>query len=697
MNKRIVSIIQELSNLEKKIGIDDLAAKYGVSQRTVRNDIKAIDGILKDHKLMELKLEKGGQIIRDRDFHEVLHYVDDRDFYDYKLSKEERKKIAAVLLINSPGFITLLDIADHMSVSRATIITDLDGTKAYIKKGNLRVISHANKGLRVEGKESDKRIFLMKLVSVHSESEEQDAVGKQIAVDYGIKDVLGKILYEQEHRYESFLSDHSFQNILAYLIIMTNRIHQGEYIEIREKKKNSKYEMAGSILKYVGQYCHMAVTEDEILFLSELLSFGRYIKQKNSDKDPFRSQMATRQFIEQISEELGINLNRDYDFFESLSNHMESVFSAMPADYEKNPVIEKVLEENAEIMQAVNKRMSVIQKYAGREITADEIGDITVHVCAAIERKKNKEISFHVIAACHAGIGTSRLLLEKLKKHFNFQIIDIVSSHEARNLTPEQADFVISTVPLKECKIPYIIVSPLLSDADYLTIGNMIDKLRNTRNLPSRENQKKKTAKELMEKMIPVLYDKVPEEAGELAEQLGKIVFEFFKESSDFDAELYSPYLYQLLPASHIQLDVPCNSWQEAVRESAKNLLDLGCIEERYVDAMIRNIEENGPYIVLSKGFAFPHEGVDQGTRKLGMNLIRLASPINFDAEEKDPVEFVCCLSAIDHKTHLKAFFNLVNLLKREEFKEELRKSRTSEAMADVIRRYERIVLSEQI
>lgn len=134
MNKRIVSIIQELSNLEKKIDIADLAAKYEVSQRTVRNDINAINDILKDHKLIELKLEKGGQIIRDRSFHEILYYVDEKDFYDYKLSKEERKKIAAVLLINSPGFITLLDIAEHMSVSRATVIGDLDGIKAYIKR-----------------------------------------------------------------------------------------------------------------------------------------------------------------------------------------------------------------------------------------------------------------------------------------------------------------------------------------------------------------------------------------------------------------------------------------------------------------------------------------------------------------------------------------------------------------------------------
>ena len=118
--------------------------------------------------------------------------------------------------------------------------------------------------------------------------------------------------------------------------------------------------MAADILKYVEQYCQIIITEDEIFFLSELLSFGRYIKQKLSDKDSFRTQMVTRQFIEQLSEELGINLNRDYHFFESLSNHMESIFSTIPADYEKNPVIEKVLEENTAVMEAVSKKKSDI-------------------------------------------------------------------------------------------------------------------------------------------------------------------------------------------------------------------------------------------------------------------------------------------------------------------------------------------------
>lgn len=316
------------------------------------------------------------------------------------------------------------------------------------------------------------------------------------------------------------------------------------------------------------------------------------------------------------------------------------------------------------------------------------MGYIAVHVCAALERKKNKEIAFHVIVACHAGIGTSQLLLEKLKKHFNFQIVDVISSHEAANLTPERADFVISTVKLKDCKLDYVVVSPLLTDEDYIRVGNKIDTVRNSRHLPSRVNDKERTAKGLLKQLKPIVYDAVPEQAPELLKQIRRVVRAYFEQSAEADGEIFAPYLHHLLPASHIQLDVECADWRDAIRKASAQLLELGYIEERYVDAMIANIEENGPYVILSPGFAVPHEGVEMGAIKVGMNLIRLKTPVVFD-EEEEPVDLICVLSAIDHKLHLKAFFNLVNMLKTDGFKTALRACQTPEEAAGVIERYE--------
>lgn len=693
MNKRTVSIIQELGNVERKMTIKGLAESFGVSQRTIRNDLNTINDALREKNLQEVTLKRGGIIVREADFPEVLNFVMQDDFYQYKLSKEERKRLAAVLLVSSSEYITLSAIADSLFVSRATIIADLDSIKNLIRKNNLEVISHPNKGLRVDGKESAKRLFIMNMSGRQVDGIAEGMVEQHISVQAGNRIVIQKILGEQEHIHKSFFTDESFEQILLYLGIMVNRNLQGEFIESQGHQNDGKYRMAQDVLRYISQYCHLNTTEDEVSFLSGMLSKARYLKEKKANNDVIKIQLITRQFIEAVSEEIGIKLNDDYDFFESLSNHLQSVFSDTEPMYQDNPIITEVLEDNPRVLEAVKKQIDIILKHMTRQMTEIEAGYIAVHICAALERKKNREIAFHVIVACHAGIGTSHLLLEKLKKHFNFQIVDIVSSHEAARLQKGVADFVISTIPLKGCALDYVVVSPLLSDEDYLRVGNKIDTLRNSRKLPSRVEEKEVSAKGLIERLRPIVYEEVPEQAQILMKRIRREIRSYMNQSVEADAEIFSPYLHHLLPASHIQIDVECKDWKDAIRKSAQKLLASGYIEERYIDAMIHNVEENGPYIVLSPGFAMPHEGLEAGSIKVGMNLIRLKNPVPFGENEFDPVEFVCCLSAVDHKTHLKAFFNLINMLQKGEIKEQLHSCQSAEEAALIIEKYEYDIL----
>ena len=690
MNKRTVGIIQKLYEADGDISLSSLAEEFQVSLRTIRNDLNAISDLLKENALSPLTLEKGGKVVCAEDFPEILKCIETPDYYSYKLSREERVEIAAKMLIQTSGYLTLSDIAEHLVVSRATVINDLDEIKSFLRKGSLKVLSHSNKGLRVEGKESDKRIFLLRLEL--AARQRKNAAQKQEDENEAI---LRKLLIEQEHVHKSFLTDDSFWKILLYLKIMIQRNRQGEYAEVRKKNPNSKKEMAADILKYTGQYCHLITTEDEIQLLSELLVMAYYMKQEQKDANAVKIQLAARKFIEQISEELRTNLNHDFAFFENLSAHLEAM-SERRGEEEENPVVRELLEENPSVCDAVKKELSVLEQSMERILGETEAEYVAVHVCAALERKKNREISFHVILACHAGIGTSRLLKERLRKHFNFQIVDVVSAHEAAELEEGQADFIISTVPLKNCKIQWVQVSPLLSDSDYIRVGNMADALRDKRNLPGREEtvpeekvSGKATVSGLMEKIAPIVYEMVPEEAGELLEKIRAAAGEYLGQPEEKDVEAYAPALFQLLPATHIQLDVEADSWRAAIGKSAGPLLKNGYIEERYIDAMIHNVEENGPYFVIAEGFAVPHEASDQGCLKTGMNLIRLKTPVELDDEEKIPVEFLCCLSAKDHKMHLRAFFNLVNLLKNKEFKTALRQAKSPEEMWETIRKYE--------
>lgn len=313
MKKRTVSIIRRLSeNPDEKFTIESLAELFSVSQRTVRNDLNAINDALSDNGLDALELPSRGRIKIGDNFGELLPLVSEGDFYDYKLSKEERIEVASILLVNSAGFITLSTIAETLFVSRATVIKDLDEIKELIGRSGLNVSSHPNKGLRVDGSESAKRLFLMELGGRTG----SDAVNRQTGIQAGNRITIQKIISEQEHMHQSFLTDDSFRQILLYLGILVNRNLQGEYIEKRPHIETNKYLMAQDILKYVTQYCGIKTTEDEVQFLSEILADSKYMRQHSDQKEIIRVQLLTRQFIEHVSDELEVNLNSDYEFFE---------------------------------------------------------------------------------------------------------------------------------------------------------------------------------------------------------------------------------------------------------------------------------------------------------------------------------------------------------------------------------------------
>lgn len=686
MNKRIVEIIQFL--LKQKTTITFLSEKYHVSERTIRNDIGVINDILQKNHLQKLQLGANGKIICSDDFSNILEYLPEDDFYSYKLSKEERKWITSSLFVHATEYITLSMIAEHLSVSRATIISDLDGVKSFLKENGLTVLSYSNKGLRIEGLESDKRKLLLKIAEYEWSLSQSKSV-KLLGIQAGNIVTIQKILNEQEHAHGYFLTDVSFQRVLTYIRLMIQRNQQGEYIEKMTEHVSDKYRMAQDILKYVTQYCENTSTENEIIFLTKILDECKYIKRKVNENSMVKIQLMTRRFIEAISEEMGVHLNEDYDFYENLSNHLGSVFQNKNANLTVGAIHQEVVQKNKSVWEAVQQHKMILESGVERTLTDAEKTYIVIHICAALERKKNQDIAFHVILVCHAGIGTSQLLLARLKQHFKFRIVDIISAHEVANITADQADLLITTVELEATPIPYVKVSPLMNDEDYVRVGAKIDALRNTLQLPVREEKKEITTKAVLRQIKPILYESVPEYAPKLMEQITKKLMGYFRMvNSEEEAQMFSPSLHHLLPEMYIQTDVKADTWQEAVSASAQNLLEKRYIEEKYIQAMIDNIEENGPYILLAPWFALPHEGIDRGTMKIGMNLIRLQKPVKFD-DEGDPVSFVCCLSAVDHKTHLKALFHLVNMLQYEGFQEAMEQAKTSQDIAKVIEQYE--------
>lgn len=689
MNKRSREILSQLitkTEYSQTISIQDLAEMFKVSSRTIRYDIEQINDYLKENHLQPLNLGKQGVINTQADITKARESLSEEGFYSFKLSREERVCFSAVMMICSDDYITLSEIADQLFVSRSTIIQDLEHIKSFFRERHLYVLSHSNKGLLLEGREIDKRNLLIDMIQSENSIFKAEPIfqhltqclSKNLKIDLEDISMIEKIINEAEYIYGRFLTDQSFVQLRNYFQLSLYRLRKAHYVEYGDDK-NSKWDMAKGMIDQIQQFIVKEIPDTEIYYVASVLNRMKYIKKTTSNKEIVKMQVITRNFIEKISKDIHRNLQGDYIFYENLINHLESTFSTLGDRFAINSVVDEILQRYPEVKQATERNVYVFEEYVGRKLSEEEIAYIVVHICAAIERNKNETVRYSVVLVCNGGIGTSQLLLARLEKFFHLDVIDIIPAHDIENMNMDDVDAVISTISLEGKGIEYIQVDPLLTDEDCIRVGEKLSKIHpkvSEKETISEENQDSL-------KSLETIKDILEEDEEEIA--IGKIksvIESFFQKKEETT-------LSDLLPAQAIQIGVECSDWKGAIEASAKYLLKNGAINENYIKAMIKNVMENGPYIVVAPGFALPHEALNAGASKVGMSLIRLKTPVPFGKKEMDPIEWVCCLSAINKETHLKAMFQLVNLFYNQSFRKQIKECKTGEEIYKIIEQFE--------
>ncbi|MFI0980681.1 PTS sugar transporter subunit IIA [Streptomyces sp. NPDC021093] len=143
--------------------------------------------------------------------------------------------------------------------------------------------------------------------------------------------------------------------------------------------------------------------------------------------------------------------------------------------------------------------------------------------------------------------------------------------------------------------------------------------------------------------------------------------------------------LSDLLPSEAVRLDVLAADWKEAVRDAGELLVATGVTTADYTAEMVRNVEENGPYIVIAPGFALAHARPSPAVLRTGMSWLRLAEPVEFGHESNDPVNLVVALAAEDAAAHTAAMASLARLLSDPGTARALREAPTPRALHAVL------------
>ena len=111
---------------------EELAARFHVSTRSIRNYVQSILEFLEDQNLQPvLSVSEGGIAFTGgaEESSLLLQAAVDNNFYLYRLSPEERSHIILLTLLISDDFCNIFELSEKFNVSRTTILKDMEQVK----------------------------------------------------------------------------------------------------------------------------------------------------------------------------------------------------------------------------------------------------------------------------------------------------------------------------------------------------------------------------------------------------------------------------------------------------------------------------------------------------------------------------------------------------------------------------------------
>ncbi|WP_413474116.1 PTS sugar transporter subunit IIA, partial [Streptococcus parauberis] len=347
-----------------------------------------------------------------------------------------------------------------------------------------------------------------------------------------------------------------------------------------------------------------------------------------------------------------------------------------------------IVSSNLKIKKAILKNLYIIENNLGRKATPVEIDYIIIHVYAAMERKKRIGANFRVAVLTEQKDTEVFFLESKLSSNFSFNL-DIYSINDTIR---GDYDLILTTtnIPNKN----YLQISPFVSDEDYILIANHLNEIYR-----EKDQSNFNLDKEVVQKLYKMIEKEIDSDYEDLLTLKKHIKLKLLEQvnANENEDEIF---LHEFLTPERISLDIDVSGWKDSIYKAGQLLIDSKDISQQYLDIVIENIEQNGPYVVISEGFAFPHAEIGEYNFNTAMRLIRLKNPIYYSDSIMDdnddittlPVKYVCILSATEEQKHLKAIFNLFNLLKQNSFKVALDKCCTSEEVYELIKEKEHMM-----
>lgn len=462
---------QQLPTLSK-----DVAKHFNISERTLRSDIHNINSILQNHGAkIELKRKFGYTLsIHDETlFQTFLTLLKTWGIEAAELDTAE-KRIHYILqvLLYEQDYQSQDKLARLVYVSRNTISNYLKSIKSMLSQHHLQLETKANLGVKVTGKEEYKRSFITDTLIPH------DMQSYMVGFSRGEKKLFTGIdLYLIERIVLAFtkqnnfsFSDFNLKNMILHIALLISRIEMGCPIEEHKNVKHmEKFLTISSLLHSIEKAFHIEIPKNEAYYI-----YSHFISNANNAPDAMNHSTYVQSLVDQllfnIHENYYFDLRRDMMLVSDLKHHFQSILNTKLYHLNKRNPLLNTIKSNYPLAYEITLT-AVNQVFEGEpyQLTEDEIGYVSLHIGAGIERCFNAQIQKKkVIIVCGSGYASSRMLEAKLNNIFKdkITICGRFSYHEYQERTLQDIDFIISTIPIEIKDVPVVIVDFSLYNKD---------------------------------------------------------------------------------------------------------------------------------------------------------------------------------------------------------------------------------------
>ncbi|OUP09445.1 BglG family transcription antiterminator [Collinsella sp. An2] len=662
-----------------EFSLERIAERYGVTLRSVRYDIDELnnrlygiieaDAIVVRSKIARLKEGVPRNLLM------ALSSTGSDDFNNEALSQRERVLIIVSMLCWSDDFVTIQEFADTFGVSRATATRDFAKVYSYCEEHGLAIERSRGKGARVVASEQDRRRMFTQAIR-DCRATDSSHVGFDPA-DYTTwfpqKDLerIAAIVRDAERLYHVTLDDTAFEAMVVHIALSIKRRRQGTKIDAPInidaflEDSDAHFEMANYILKRIEEELDVKLPEEERYYIEIHMGARSGEVASALANGNVGVEFACISLIATVSHRVGVDLTHDMNLYNRLLQHISSsIYRKKVGLMLENPLRDELLGSYAEHAAIIKEAVSSSILGELTETTPDEIAYILLHFETSIVNSRKAEVRLpNIVVVCSTGFGTAELLAAEVSRVFDVNLIANIPAHQVSSITSDMGiDLVISTVPL-QIDIPYVEVRPLLKNEDIANIRRALNE-------------------------FGFIVDAEVPKANATAATSSAPHGLTSPATADSAEGLMGASLGDLL-LGNVRLDKEAHSWQEAVRVSGEPLVESGAIDSGYIDLVVANITELGPYVVISQGVALPHAAGAGHVHRTAMSCVRLAEPVAFGAADRDPVRFVFMLATVDATSHMRALVHLAELLTTPEFMQTLAETDNVQQLMDFVTDFE--------